>query len=187
MEIERNGQFEEVARTQAGTQGCVINQGLEPGNIYNVRARAFDGEHYSAYTDVLEVKTRPEQVDIIDCDSFVGDDAGNWLINPEEDLTITLDEQQEQKAVVVRSDAHVTIEGQGGIAGSASLNKAGQGVLTMKTKNTYTGATVLHGGVMELASIAKGGQPSSMGASAEFAQNWIMDGGTYSYIGSSFD
>ena len=183
VEIERNGQFEEAVRTQAGTQGCVINQGLEPSNIYNVRARAFDGEHYSEYTDVLEVKTRPEQVDIIDCDSFVGDDAGNWLINPEEDLTITLDEQQEQKAVVVRSDAHVTIEGQGGIAGSASLNKAGQGVLTVRTKNTYTGATVLHGGVMELASIAKGGQPSSMGASAEFAQNWIMDGGTYSYIG----
>ena len=171
VEIKRNGQFEEVMRTVANTQGCTISQGLEPGNTYNVRARAFDGEHYSEYTDVLEVKTRPEQVDIIDCDTFVGDGAANWLISPDEDLTITLDEQEERQAVVVRSDAHVTIEGQGGIAGSASLNKAGQGVLTIRTNNTYTGATVLHSGVMELATIAKGGQPSAMGASAEFAQN----------------
>ena len=183
VEIERDGQFVEVMRTSADIRGCTIASDLAPATIYKVRVRAFDGDRYSDYTDVLEAKTRPEQTDIIDCETFVGDDNGNWLISPADDQTITLDEQVERQAVVVRSDAHVTINGQGGIAGRASMNKTGDGVLTIDTKNTYQGATVLHKGVLEFTSIAKGGEPSALGASLEFAQNWIMDGGTYRYTG----
>lgn len=185
VEMEQDGQFREVMRTEANSKGCQLAEGLLPGATYNVRVRAFDGDHYSDYTPVLEAKTRPEQVDIIDCDAFVGDDTDNWLIAPETDEAITLHEQVEKKAVVVRGNAHVTLEGQGGIAGTASLNKTGEGVLTVNTQNTYTGATVLHGGVMEFATLANGGEPSALGASQEFAQNWIMDGGVYRYTGGN--
>ena len=185
VEMEQDGQFREVMRTEANSKGCQLTEGLLPGATYNVRVRAFDGDHYSDYTPVLEAKTRPEQVDIIDCDAFVGDDTDNWLIAPETDEAITLNEQVEKKAVVVRGNAHVTLEGQGGIAGTASLNKTGEGVLTVNTQNTYTGATVLHGGVMEFATLANGGEPSALGASQEFAQNWIMDGGVYRYTGGN--
>ena len=185
VEMEQDGQFREVMRTEANSKGCQLAEGLLPGATYNVRVRAFDGDHYSDYTPVLEAKTRPEQVDIIDCDAFVGDDTDNWLIAPETDEAITLNEQVEKKAVVVRGNAHVTLEGQGGIAGTASLNKTGEGVLTVNTQNTYTGATVLHGGVMEFATLANGGEPSALGASQEFAQNWIMDGGVYRYTGGN--
>ena len=184
VEIEQDGAFHEVKRTAANVRQCTINQGLQPATTYRVRMRAFDGDNYSAYTNVLEAKTRPEQTDIIDCDAFVGDNEGNWLIDPETDETITLDTQVEKQAVVVRGQANVTIDGNGGIGGTASLNKAGNGTLTLLTKNTYTGATVLHGGELRFNSIANGGQPSALGASQEFAQNWIMDGGAYVYTGA---
>jgi len=183
VEIEKEGSFVEVMRTTANATGCTLSEGLLPATSYHVRVRAFDGDHYSEYTPALEVKTRPEQTELVDCDTFVGDDAGNWLIAPDADETITLEEQVEKEAVVVRGTAHVTLTGSGGIGGTASLNKTGDGVLTVETKNTYTGATVLHGGVMEFASISKGGEPSALGASQEFAQNWVMDGGTYRYTG----
>ncbi len=185
VEMERDGQFTEVLRTAADAKGCTISEGLTAGTAYKVRVRAFDGENYSAFTAVLEVKTRPEQVDIVDCDAFTGDDEGNWLIEATDDQTVTLTEQIQKTAVVVRGDGNVTITGNGGIGGTASLNKAGQGMLSVQTKNTFTGATVLHGGVMEFNSIAQGGQPSALGASQEFAQNWIMDGGTYRYTGGN--
>ena len=183
VEMEVDGKFTEVKRTAADVTTCTISDGLQPATMYKVRVRAFDGDRYSDYTEVLEAKTRPEQTDIVDCDTFVGDDDGNWLIDPADDMTVTLDQQVEKKAVVVRSDAHVVINGKGGIGGQASMNKTGEGMLTIDTKNTYQGATVLHQGVLEFASIAKGGEPSALGASLEFAQNWIMDGGTYRYTG----
>ncbi|MBR2235007.1 MAG: autotransporter-associated beta strand repeat-containing protein [Prevotella sp.] len=183
VEMEQDGAFHEVVRTAANVEQCTINHGLTPATTYKVRVLAFDGDHHSDYTDVLEAKTRPEQTDIIDCDTFVGDDEGNWLIAPEADETITLNTQVEKQAVVVRGQADVTIQGKGGIGGTASLNKAGSGTLTLLTQNTYTGATVLHGGELRFNTIANGGQPSALGASQEFAQNWVMDGGAYVYTG----
>ena len=44
---------------------------------------------------------------------------------------------------------------------------------------------MLHDGTYEFSSIANGGVASGLGASQEFAQNWIWGGGTYKYIGAS--
>ena len=68
---------------------------------------------------------------------------------------------------------------------TASLNKAGEGTLTILSDQQYEGATVLHGGVYEFSSLKNGGVASGLGKSQEFAQNWIMDGGTYRYTGVS--
>jgi autotransporter-associated beta strand protein len=55
--------------------------------------------------------------------------------------------------------------------------------LTLTADNTYKGATVVHDGTLEFSSLKNGGVASSIGASVEYAQNWIFDGGTYRYTG----
>ena len=186
VEIKQNGQFVEVGRT-ANSQFSILKSQfpLQPASTYVVRVCAYKGDQKSAYTSELTVKTRPEQTDLIDVDAFSGEGEGEWLINPTDDQTITLTEPTPKTAVVVKSDAHVTIDGTGYISGSASMNKAGNGTLTIASNQYYEGATVLHGGVYEFSTLKDGEVPSGLGKSQEFAQNWVMDGGTYRYIGSS--
>ena len=182
VEIQKEGTFSEVGRTKENTF-TIADELLQPGKPYVVRVCAYQGDNKSDYTPELTVKTRPEQVDIIDCDTFTGEGDGEWLIAPTEDETITLTEPTSKTAVVVRSDANVTIGGTGYISGLASLNKTGEGTLTIATDQQYEGATVLHQGTLEFASLKNGGVASGLGMSQEFAQNWVMDGGTYCYTG----
>ncbi|MCR4601929.1 MAG: hypothetical protein K5683_00160 [Prevotella sp.] len=184
VEMKIDGQFVEVGRTD-GTLFTLADERLKPGTAYTVRICAYQGTSRSDYTPELIVKTRPEQVDIIDAENFQGTGDGEWLINPAEDQVVTLDEPVEKTAVVVRSDAHVTLDGKGYVCGNASMNKTGEGVLTVASDQQYEGATVLHKGIYEFASLKNGGEPSGIGMSQEFAQNWVMDGGSYRYTGSS--
>ena len=200
--------FAEVARTAAGVTTYTLS-GLEPGTKYSVRLRAFAADSYSDYTAATDMSTRPVEVGIIDVDTYQPDltwgaqpaaawdysspswtegvfaDGKSVLFAPADDVSVTLSQTVSPAAVVVNSAAHVAIEGTGAIGGTASVNKAGTGTLTLGTTNTYTGATVLHEGVLEFATLKNGGEPSGIGQSVEFAQNWIFDGGTYRYTGSS--
>ena len=186
VEIKKDGQFVEVGRTSASQfQVTTAHFPLQPASSYVARVCAYKGDQQSAYTPELTVKTRPEQTDIIDIDTFTGEGEGEWLINPVDDQVITLSEPTEKTAVVVRSDAHVTIDGDGYISGTASMNKGGEGTLTITTAQHYEGPTVLHRGTYEFSVLKNGEVPSGLGMSQEFAQNWIMDGGMYRYTGAS--
>lgn len=184
VEMKQGDAFVEMGRSN-GTAFTIADAGLQPATAYVVRVCAYQGETKSDYTAELTVKTRPEQVDIIDVETFKGSGEGEWLINPLDDEVITLAEATPKKAVVVYSDAHVTINGDGYLSGSASLNKAGEGTLTIATDQQYEGATVLHQGVYEFSTLKNGGVASGLGMSQEFAQNWIMDGGIYKYTGAT--
>ena len=187
IELKKDDAFVEVGRTSEAqfTISSSPQFELEPGKPYVARICAYDGGLKSEYTPEITVKTRPEQVDIIDAETFTGEGNGEWLINPTEDEVITLDQATEKTAVVVRSDANVTIGGTGYISGSASLNKTGEGTLTIASDQQYEGATVLHKGTYAFSSLKDGGVPSGLGMSQEFAQNWVMDGGVYSYTGGT--
>ena len=199
--------YVEVARTEAGTTSYTLN-GLEPGTKYSIRMRAFAGDQYSDYTATTDMSTRPVEVGVVDVDTYEPDltwsgQAAAWDFNtqswaegvfadgksvlfaPESDVQVVLNETVSPATVVVNSDANVAITGSGAISGTTSVNKAGAGTLTLGTTNTYTGATVLHEGVLEFATLKNGGEPSGIGQSVEFAQNWIFDGGTYRYTGGS--
>ena len=186
VELYKNGAYTEVGRTQANVQKFTLaDESFKPATAYQVRLCAYAGENKSEYTAAITVKTRPEQTNIIDAETFQPTEDGEWLINPTEDEVITLTEETPKTAVVVRSDAHVTINGTGYISGSASMNKTGEGTLTIARDQQYEGATVLHKGVYEFSTLKNGGVASGLGKSQEFAQNWVMDGGTYKYTGSS--
>ena len=184
VELQKDGAFVEVGRT-TNSQFIIQNVGLEAGKPYIVRVCAYKGQDKSNYTAELIVKTKPEQVDIVDVETFTGTGDGEWLINPANDETYTLDEATPKTAVVVKSDANVTLNGTGYLSGIASLNKTGKGTLTVATDQQYEGATVLHDGVYEFSSLKNGGVASGLGMSQEFAQNWVMDGGVYQYTGTS--
>ena len=184
IEIKKDGDFAEVGRT-TGSWFTIQDPSLKPASAYVVRVCAYKGDQKSDYTPELTVKTRPEQADIIDVETFKGIGEGEWLINPLDDETITLTGPTPKTAVVVYSDANVTIDGTGYISGSASMNKAGEGTLTIASDQQYEGATVLHKGTYEFATLKNGGVASGLGMSQEFAQNWVMDGGTYRYAGAS--
>ena len=178
-----DGDWQEAVRTAANVTVYTISN-LQAGTKYDVRISAFKGKRQSDYA-LTAMSTRPVEVGVIDVETFTGTGDGEWLINPQTDQTITLDEATPKTAVVVYSDANVTIGGSGCISGAASMNKAGAGTLTILGDQQYTGATVLHDGVLELATLKNGGVASAIGSSVEFAQNWIFDGGTYRYTGGN--
>ncbi len=210
VEIEKDGAYTEVARLAAGTTEYTFTN-LEPGTNYNVRLRSYAGaDKYSDYSKILQITSRPIETGILDIDTYVpeltwANSATAWdfttsawndgsdvfandkdvLFSPKADTEITLNETVTPKNVVVNSDANLTINGTGAIAGATTMNKAGEGTLALNTANTYTGATVLHGGVLEFNTLKDGGVASSFGSSVNFAQNWVFDGGTYKYTGAS--
>ena len=184
VEMKKDGNFVEVGRTNSSLF-TLHSSLLQPATAYIVRVCAYLGNQKSDYTAELTVKTRPEQADIIDAEAFTGSGDGEWLIAPTTDEIVTLAEATPKTAVVVRSDAHVTLAGSGYISGAASLNKTGNGTLTVASNQQYEGASVLHKGAWEFSTLKNGGEASGLGKSMEFAQNWVMAGGTYKYTGSS--
>ena len=201
--------FTEVGRTAAGVTAMTI-EGLDAATAYTVRLRAFAGEQYSDYTAELVAKTRPVPVEMVDVEKYEADntwmggdglfdldnpdiweesiaytDDSKVLFDMKQDAVVTLNDAIHPTSVVVRGDANLTLQGTGSIDGNGSLNKAGDGKFTIETLNNYRGATVLHGGILSFSTLKNGGVASSIGASDEFAQNWIMDGGTYQYTGAS--
>ncbi|MBO4802605.1 MAG: autotransporter-associated beta strand repeat-containing protein [Bacteroidaceae bacterium] len=210
LEMKQESEWAEVATAPAGSEQLTLED-LPAGTTFQVRMRATNSKHStlnSQYTPTLTVKTQPKQAEMIDVTTYQPDlrwqqTEGNWnftdanwggqlftndtkvLIDSPEAATITLTETVQPAAVVVNTGADITLKGTGSIGGSGSVNKAGEGRLTVTTNNSYTGATVLHGGTFAFNTLKNGDVPSAIGASSEFGQNWIWDGGIWNYTGTS--
>lgn len=209
VEVKKDGAWAEAGRTAANATGYTIT-GLNEATAYDVRVRAFANnagtETYSDYT-TGKFTTRQTEVGIVDIDSYepnvtLGDEQKVWnttttewkegvafkdgdkvLLNTSTDKTVTIEGDINPESVVANGTGNLTLEGS--IMGTASVNHANSGTLTLGTQNTYTGATVNHEGTVEFSKIANGGQMSSLGASIADPQNWVMDGGTFKYTGAA--
>ncbi|MCR5361308.1 MAG: autotransporter-associated beta strand repeat-containing protein [Bacteroidales bacterium] len=190
-----DGEYAEAGRTDANATSFTIS-GLTDATAYDVRVRAFgyDGVEvkYSDYATAT-FKTRPIEKGIVDIDSYVADVTNSTevvkgqklLLHTDDTLRYVLASAIEPASVVATGKGYIEVKG-AAIGDTASVNKGDAGTLAMNyASNTYTGATVLHDGVLEFVSIANGGVASAIGASQEFAQNWVMDGGTYRYTGTA--
>lgn len=66
-----------------------------------------------------------------------------------------------------------TISGDGGFSGTGGITVNGSGRVNLRAKNsTYTGATVINAGTVEVTELADGGLPSSIGAATSAAANF---------------
>jgi autotransporter-associated beta strand protein len=208
IEMEKNGTFVEIGKTDST---AMMIDSLDAATTYVFRARAYKGTQYSDYSTSISVKTQPIEVPVIDPLAFKGaytwsgGDNGTWdftsmnwnngtaafkndttvLFEPLSSMNVTLNDTALNHAVVVRDDGDLTFSGTGFLSGTGSLNKAGSGTLTVNSNNMYTGATVLWDGTFAFSKLDSAGRATSLGASQEFAQNWIWKGGTWKYTGAS--
>jgi fibronectin-binding autotransporter adhesin len=77
----------------------------------------------------------------------------------------------------------------GTMSGAGGLNKIGGGTMTLSpsTANTYTGPTILTGGILAITDLQNAGTGSSIGASdatTNPASNLVFNGGTMQYTGT---
>ncbi len=88
-------------------------------------------------------------------------------------------------SVTVDSMSNYVFAGTGSIGGLGGVTKTNSGTLTILTTNTYTGATTINGGVLEVAQVAAGGFASSIGAAGADSANLVISNGTFRYFGPS--
>ncbi|MCB1130639.1 MAG: autotransporter-associated beta strand repeat-containing protein, partial [Verrucomicrobiae bacterium] len=95
------------------------------------------------------------ETDYIDGDAVTFDDSANGT------TTVTLNATVSPASVLFDHDSLAySVTGTGSIAGTGTLTKSGIGTLTLATANTYSGGTVVNGGILDLSSGA------SLGAGA---------------------
>lgn len=165
---------------------------------------------YSAYSTVVTFKTRPMEAGIVDLDTYEADaiwniEAGDWdkttaAWNTADGLyadgqkvlfatggySVKVTEDVAPACVAINTDDNLVIAAGGGVVtGATTVNKGGQGKLTFSGAHSYTGATVVHDGTYSFNTLKNSGEASGLGASEEFAQNWVFAGGTYEYTGLS--
>lgn len=212
VEKKVNGVYTEIARTEMNGNKYLI-AGLSPEETISIRVRAFNAAGYSAYSNELTMKTKPVPVPVLDLATYqpdliwVGANGNTWdkttanwaynkalttftdsakvLFENSAIKSVNITEPVAVKALVVNSDSTLTLSGTSYVAGTGSLNKTGNGTLSLLTNNTYTGATVLYNGTLEVNKLANGGVASSIGASNNYNFNLVLKGGKLNYTGAS--
>lgn len=191
---QSNGSWKEVGRTEANATSYTISD-LQQAKKYEIRVRAFgDNSGTEAYSEYAEgsFTTRQVETGIVDINTYEPDvtnalpteDGQKILLETNSTLTYDIPKAIIAECVVAKGSGTITVSGES-IWGSGSMNKAGEGTLILSNSNNYTGATVIHEGVVEAKVLANGGQPSSIGAAISDPQNLVLDGGTLRYTGGS--
>jgi autotransporter-associated beta strand protein len=189
--------------------------GLAPEEKDTFRIKAVNSSLASDYSAQLIAKSKPIEVPVLNLTTYTPDliwNGGvsadwdkvttNWTSGstsvaftdsakvmfttiPTTSKTINITDQIGIKALVYQSDSSVVMSGTGKLAGVGSVNKTGKGSLSLLTSNTYTGATVVYDGVLKINTLANGGAASSIGASANYAFNFVLKGGKVDYSGAT--
>lgn len=72
-----------------------------------------------------------------------------------------------------------TLSGTGAIDGTGDLIKSNTNKVTLDlTKNTYTGKTIINGGILSVSTINNGGEPCSLGSASKTAGNFVVNNAT---------
>jgi autotransporter-associated beta strand protein len=89
--------------------------------------------------------------------------------------------------VVAGSDLMVTAELQSSdtTPGDDGFRKTGAGTMVLTAANTYTGVTIISGGVLSVATIGNGGVAGNLGQSSNASGNLVLNGGILRYTGTS--
>ena len=209
-----SGKFVNIDTTDANATSYTLT-GLQPEEKDTFRIFAYNSKLVSDFSGNLIAKSKPKEAVVIDPNSFIPDlvwsgqtntnwdkSSSNWLKNASPSAftdsskvlfgdnltgpqTLSITDNVPTKAMFVKSNNNYTFQGTGFISGAGSVNKTGTGTLSLLSDNTYTGATVIWGGALEINKLANGGLSSSIGASQNYAFNLVMKGGKLNYTGTS--
>jgi len=98
--------------------------------------------------------------------------------------TVSLVGRLSAGGLVVDSASNYTFTGSGVLMGRGGLAKSNTGTLVISnTAHTFTGPTLVAGGLLAVARLNEAGQPSSIGAAAAAATNLVLAGGTLRLLG----
>ncbi|MFC0875691.1 autotransporter-associated beta strand repeat-containing protein [Saccharicrinis sp. FJH2] len=209
-----DGVFVNIDTAAAGSSTFTL-EGLEPEESGVFRIFGYNDNTVSDYSNELTAKSRPVEVPVVDPETYSPDliwrglvdnswnaSTINWYDGTGDvafaddkkvifgdtvsgNKNITIAETVSPAVVFVSSDNDYTFTGSGNISGSGSVNKTGSGTFSISTLNTYTGATVVWDGTLIINKLANGGVASGLGASQNYAFNWVMKGGAVHYVGGS--
>jgi len=87
-------------------------------------------------------------------------------------------------SVIVNASNSYTFGGSGSLAGTGTVGKAGTGMLTINTTNSYSGSTIVGGGTL-LVNGSIGQSPVTVWSNAVIAGNGLLGGGLTVQAGSS--
>ena len=114
---------------------------------------------------------------------FVAGDHALFNNNGAANPSVNLVGNNSPATLTVGASANYTFGGSGAISGSTGLTKTNTGTLTITNVNSYTGPTILGGGVVQVSSLSLAGSPSSIGSASADPANLVFDGGTLRYLG----
>ena len=114
-------------------------------------------------------------------DSVVFNDSTNT--NPNVNIQVAVDPAS---LVVDSATQQYIFTGAGGIGGPVGLTKTNGGTLTLLNNNSYTGPTIIGGGVLELetGALLSSGSASPIGAASGSPANLVFYGSTLKYSGT---
>lgn len=212
IEQKVDGAYTQIGTTGVNENTYYVSD-LVAETTYEFRVKAFVDSNASSYSNELTAKTKPVPVEVLDPETFTPDltwlvgetwdkeslfwlkdndavaftDNSSVLFNDISTTSQTIDVTGEMpiNAMFVKAENDYAFTGSGAITGDGSVNKIGSGKLALNTNNTYKGATVVWDGVLEINKLANGGAPSSIGASQNYAFNWVWKGGKIDYTGGS--
>lgn len=98
------------------------------------------------------------------------------------DITTTV---SPNSVTVNNNNLSYTFSGPGSISGSTGLTKTGTNSLAIVNSvgNSYTGPTLIDGGIVTVTNLASGGSPSAIGESSANPTNLVLAGGALAYGG----
>ena len=118
--------------------------------------------------------------------SFLSGDSVTFNDSGAANTNVTLQNTLYPASLVVSNSTLVsyTLTGSGSLGGSVGLLKTNSGKVTILATNSYTGPTVIGGGMISVSYLPNGGLAGPLGASSNNSTNLLFfDGGTLAYTG----
>jgi autotransporter-associated beta strand protein len=88
-------------------------------------------------------------------------------------------------SMIVDTPSNYTFFGTGNIGGPGGLTKTNSGTLTIMSTNSYSGPTIVSGGILQVTNIGNSGSPSSIGAALIDPTNLVITDSILRFIGPS--